>query len=209
MRWLMRASSAYSERVLSAAKWMSRSMPMPSGPLHFFQLGYPHGAEFGRSHAEIAKAECEVGVFGIEFGEQPRCRTAGVEQLDDRFVIDGVLVFCGQRPIRLFVFDHWSLRLSGMRLILLFLTSLVLSASEAAHKINGQPSYGERGLKPLKGRVRTRGPIQKIKNKRHGDTGGCPLRLCEGLEPTPGCPRLTKRARRRVGRGSLPNGPRR
>jgi hypothetical protein len=32
-----------------------------------FELGNAHAAEFGVSHAEIAKAEGDVGLVGIEF----------------------------------------------------------------------------------------------------------------------------------------------
>lgn len=55
---------------------------------HDFQFGNPHAAEFGFSHAEIAQAEGDVVVLGIEFGEQPCLSAAWVGQPDDGFEID-------------------------------------------------------------------------------------------------------------------------
>ncbi len=47
--------------------------------------------EFGESNAEIAKAEGDIGVFGIKFAEQPRRRSPRTEQLDHGLVVDACL----------------------------------------------------------------------------------------------------------------------
>src|ERR1017187_1089114 len=64
---------------------------------HGLKLRDAHGTGFRTAQAEIAQAEAEIGVLGIEFREKPRASGIGREELHDRqevrfgFALFGIL----------------------------------------------------------------------------------------------------------------------
>ena len=70
------------------------------------ELGQAHAPQFGKAHAEIAKAEGDVRVFRIKLGQQPRRSVPWAEQLDDRLKVLGLPVLFGPRGIDSAVLAH-------------------------------------------------------------------------------------------------------
>jgi hypothetical protein len=102
----------------------------PERALVLFELGNPHAAEFGLAHAKIAKAEGDIVVFGIEFGEQPRRGAAGTEQLYNRLEVDGVAVLRRDDLVCLAVPKHFLFEFVWNEGHMFFLSSLVLARAK-------------------------------------------------------------------------------
>src|ERR1017187_4226751 len=67
---------------------------------HGLKLRDTHGTGFGTAHAEIAQAEGDVGVVGIDLAQEPGASGVGREELHDRQEVRFGLAPFGALPLQ-------------------------------------------------------------------------------------------------------------